>query len=124
MASTAAALTIKSASEVPGATATPETVQSAMADFGADLGDKLALSIANAPSKNAWPIATYTYLLIYMDQTDCVKGKAVLGFIKWALTDPSAEKSARSLDYIPLPDAVKKQVLDKLNKVTCNGKAL
>jgi len=104
--------------------ATTEAVQVAMADFGTDLGDKLALSIANAPSKNAWPIATYTYLLVYMDQTDCVKGKTVVNFIKWALTDPSAEKSARSLDYIPLPDAVRKQVLDKLNKVTCSGKPL
>ena len=103
-------------------TATTESMQAAMADFGTDLGDKLAVSIANAPSKTAYPIASYTYLLLYLDQTDCVKGKTVVNFVKWALTDPNAEKSARALDYIPLPDAVKTQVVNKLNKVTCGGK--
>jgi hypothetical protein len=47
----------------------------------------------------------------------------VVDFVKWALTDPAAEKTAVSLDYVPLPDAVKKAVLDKLTKVTCQGKA-
>ncbi len=97
-------------------------VQAAMADFGTNMGDKLALSIANPPGKDSWPIATYTYLLIYMDQTDCVKGKKVVDFVKWAMTDPAAEKTAVSLDYVPLPDAVKQQVLAKLSKVTCQGK--
>jgi phosphate transport system substrate-binding protein len=100
-----------------------EAVQAAMADYGTNMGDKLALSIANPPGKTSWPIATYTYLLVYMDQTDCVKGKKVVDFVKWALTDPAAEATAKSLDYVPLPDAVKKQVLDKASKVTCQGKA-
>ncbi len=100
-----------------------EAVQAAMADYGTNMGDKLALSIANAPGKASWPIATYTYLLVYMDQTDCVKGKKVVDFVKWALNDTSAETTAKTLDYIPLPDAVKKQVLDKVSKVTCQGKA-
>ncbi len=97
-------------------------VQAAMADYGTNMGDKLALSIANAPGKDSWPIATYTYLLVYMDQTDCNKGKKVVDFVKWALTDPAAEKTAVSLDYVPLPDAVKKAVTDKMGKVTCQGK--
>ncbi len=102
---------------------TIESVQSAMADYGTNMGDKLALSIANAPGKASWPIATYTYLLVYMDQTDCVKGKKVVDFIKWALTDPAAEASAKALDYVPLPSAVKTQVLGKASKVACQGKA-
>ncbi|MCX7839460.1 MAG: phosphate ABC transporter substrate-binding protein PstS [Anaerolineae bacterium] len=102
---------------------TVEAVQSAMADFGTNMGEKLALSIADAPGKNSWPIASYTYLLIYMDQTDCVKGKKVIEFIKWGLSDEGS-KFARELDYIPLPPAVRQAVLDKLNKVTCQGKPL
>ena len=101
--------------------ATPEAVQAAMADFGTNLGDKLALSIANAPGKASWPISTYTYLLIYMDQTDCGKGAKVLSFVKWAFNDGT--KFANELLYVPLPDAVKAQVLAKLAQVTCNGKA-
>lgn len=101
--------------------ATPEAVQAAMADFGNALGDKLTVSIVNAPSKNAYPIATYTYMMIYMNQTDCVKGKAMLDFFKWAMS-PEADKLAVALDYVPLPDAVQKLVEAKLAKVTCQGK--
>jgi len=83
------------------AIASVAAVQAAMSDFGTDLGDKLALSIANAPSKTAWPIATYTYLLIYMDQTDCTKGKTVINFVKWAITDPAAENPRpRSITFL------------------------
>ncbi|MEW5718606.1 MAG: phosphate ABC transporter substrate-binding protein PstS [Chloroflexota bacterium] len=101
--------------------ATPEGVQAAMADFGNDLGDKLTVSIVNAPSKAAYPIATYTYMMVYMDQTDCVQGKAMLDFFKWAMS-PEADKFAVALDYVPLPDAVQKIVETKLSKVTCQGK--
>ncbi len=104
------------------ALASPASVQADMADFGTNMGDKLAISIANGAGKDSWPISTYTYLLIYMNQTDCVKGKKVVDFIKWALTDAGAQKTAASLDYITLADAVSKQVLDKLSKVTCQGK--
>ena len=102
--------------------ATMEGVQAAMADFGNDLGDKLVASIVNAPSKTAYPISTYTYIMIYMDQTDCVKGKAALDFFKWAMS-PDGDKFAAALDYVPLPDAVQKLVEAKLSKVTCQGKS-
>ncbi len=99
---------------------TNDAIQAAMSDFGTDMGDKLALSIANAPGKASWPIATYTYLLLYMDQQDCVKAQKVSAFVKWALSDGT--KAAVELQYIPLPDAVKQQVLAKLGKITCQGK--
>ena len=102
--------------------ANPASVQADMADFGTNMGDKLAISIANGTGKDSWPISTYTYLLVYMDQTDCVKGKKVVDFTKWALTDAAAQKTAQSLDYVTLPDAVTQQVIAKLGKVTCQGK--
>jgi phosphate transport system substrate-binding protein len=98
------------------------SVQSAMADFGTNMGDKLALSIANAPGKDSWPISTYTYLLLYMNQTDCAKAQKVISFVKWAYGDGS--KFATDLLYVTLPDAVKTQVLTKLGQITCNGKPL
>lgn len=100
----------------------PEAVQSAMSDFGQDLGNKLAISIADAPGKGSYPIATYTYLLLYMDQTDCLKANKLVTFVKWALTDGT--KDAVELRYIPLSEAVKTQVLDKVSKITCQGKPL
>ncbi len=100
----------------------PEGVQSAMADFGTNLGDKLAISIVDPPGKGSYPIAGYTYLLLYMDQQDCLKANKIVAFIKWAQSQGT--KDAIALNYIPLPDAVKTQVLDKVNKITCQGKPL
>lgn len=100
----------------------PEAVQSAMSDFGHDLGNKLAISIADAPGKGSYPIATYTYLLLYMDQTDCLKANKIVAFVKWALTEGT--KDAVELRYIPLSDAVKTQVLDQVGRITCQGKPL
>jgi len=59
------------------------------------------VSIVNAPAANAYPIASFTYLLVYETQTDAVKGKKLIDFIKWAIHDGEAD--APALDYGPLP---------------------
>ncbi len=99
-----------------------KTTQNAMADFGGDMPKTLARSIVDAPGKDSWPIAGYTYLLVYMDQQDCAKGAKVVSFIKWGLSD--GVKYATELDYVPLPDNVKQQVLAKLSEITCQGKPI
>lgn len=101
----------------------PETTQSAMDDYGTELGDKLALSITDGPGANSFPIAGYTYLLLYMDQQDCAKAQKLIEFINWAY-GPDGTKDATDLVYVPLPDAVKQQVQDKLALITCQGKPL
>jgi hypothetical protein len=53
--------------------------------------------------------------------TDCTKAQAIVDFIKWAQTDPTAQKAATTLGYSILPDAVRTVVLATLGKVTCNG---
>jgi phosphate transport system substrate-binding protein len=101
----------------------PETTQSAMNDFGTDLGDKLALSIVDGPGAQSYPIAGYTYLLLYTDQQDCVKAQKLVQFMNWAYgTDGT--KDATALAYVPLPDAVKQQVRAKMGQITCQGKPL
>ena len=62
------------------------------------------VSIVNAPAANAYPIASFTYLLVYETQTDAAKGKKLIDFIKWAIHD--GEKDAAALDYGPLPKNV------------------
>ncbi len=103
--------------------ATAKTTQTAMADFAANMPDTLAISIVNAPGKESWPIAGYTYLIIYMDQQDCIRGKAVVDFVKWALGDAAA-KFATDLEYVALPDNVRAQVLAKVGQVTCQGQPI
>ena len=100
-----------------------DSTQSAINDFGTELGDKLALSIVNGPGAGSYPIAGYTYLLMYMDQKDCVKAQKLVDFFHWAL-GPDGTKDATDLSYVPLPDAVKQQVAAKLAQITCQGKPL
>jgi phosphate transport system substrate-binding protein len=100
-----------------------ESTQAAMADFGTQLGDKLALSIVDGPGANSYPIAGYTYLLLYMDQQDCAKAQKIVEFIKWAY-GPDGTKDASALSYVPLPDEVKQQVFAKLDQITCQGAPL
>ncbi len=102
--------------------ASAATTQNAEADFGGEMPDTLARSIVNASGKDSWPIAGYTYLLVYLDQTDCAKGKKLIEFIQWALTDGS--KYAEELEYVPLPDNVRELVFAKLGAITCNGAPL
>jgi len=65
------------------------------------------VSITNAPGKDAYPIATFTYLLIPAKFADPAKGKVMKDFLKWMLTD--GQKEVEALDYAPLP----KDVVDR-----------
>jgi phosphate transport system substrate-binding protein len=117
-------LSIASMVNASGTTVAPsiESTQSAMADFGGDMPETLARSIVNAPGASSWPIAGYTYLLVYMDQTDCAKAQKLVDFIHWGLTDGST--FATELNYVPLPENVRDQVFAKLDQLTCNGAPL
>ncbi len=103
--------------------ATAESVSSAMADFSAQMPDSLARSIVNPSGAKSWPIAGYTYLIVYVDQTDCARATKVVQFVRWALSD-AGSKYASELDYVPLPATLRQQVLDRVSKVTCQGKPL
>jgi phosphate transport system substrate-binding protein len=100
-----------------------ESTQAAMADFGTALGDKLALSIVDGPGKGSYPIAGYTYLLMYMDQQDCAKAQKLVEFLKYAF-GPDGGKSATGLSYVTLPTEIKDQVNARLAQITCQGKPL
>ena len=62
------------------------------------------ISIVNAPGKGAYPISSFTYLLVYETQTNAVKGRKLIDFVRWAIHDGEAE--APKLDYGPLPKNV------------------
>jgi phosphate transport system substrate-binding protein len=62
------------------------------------------VSITNAPGKDAYPIASFTYLLVPIHWQDAVKRNAMVGFIKWMLD--KGEPMVTQLDYAPLPKKV------------------
>ena len=64
------------------------------------------VSITNAPGKGAYPISSFTWILLYEAPKDLARSKAMVDFMKWALSD--GQKFASDLGYAPLPaDVVK-----------------
>jgi phosphate transport system substrate-binding protein len=92
---------------------TLESVTAALAT--ADIPDDFRFSITNAPGKDAYPIAGATWLLVYQRQKDANKGKKLVEFLKWALTD--GEKMAKDLEYAPLPESVQQRVLERIDEI-------
>jgi phosphate transport system substrate-binding protein len=59
------------------------------------------VSITNAPGKDAYPISTFTWLLIPQQSKDPAKGRILADFLNWMLAD--GQKMTTALDYAPLP---------------------
>jgi len=62
------------------------------------------VSITNAQGAGAYPISSFTWLLLYEDPKDKAAGKAMVDFMRWALTD--GQKYAPDLGYASLPPSV------------------
>ncbi|MFL5457934.1 MAG: phosphate ABC transporter substrate-binding protein PstS [Myxococcales bacterium] len=88
----------------------------------AQIPDDYRISITDQPGKDAWPISTFTYLLVYKDMPDAAKGEALLQFLWWAAHD--GQKLASALEYAPLPAPVITKVESTLRKLTVQGKAV
>ncbi len=99
-----------------------DAVTSAAAASVANMPDDLRISITNAAGAQAYPISSYTYILVYKNQKDAAKGKAIVDFLWWGIHD--GERFAKELLYAPLPPDVVKKAETKINSVTANGAAL
>ncbi|HEY6089744.1 MAG TPA: phosphate ABC transporter substrate-binding protein PstS [Gemmatimonadaceae bacterium] len=77
------------------------------------------VSIANAPGKDSYPISSLTWILLYQNQPDKVKGTKLLNFLRWAYKD--GEKTASALDYAPLPAPMVAALQNRLKTVKING---
>jgi phosphate transport system substrate-binding protein len=73
------------------------------------------VSIVNAPGAQSYPISSFTWLLVYQRQPDATKGKKLVDFMRWALSE--GEASAAALDYAPLPASLGAQLMDRLNTI-------
>jgi phosphate transport system substrate-binding protein len=61
-------------------------------------------SIANGKGAKSYPIATYSWVLMYQHQPDKAKGKALVSLMSWMLG--AGQKYAKQLDYVPLPKVI------------------
>ena len=94
---------------------TIESITAAAAGASLPPTSDYRVSIVNAPGANAYPISSFTWLLVYRNPTDTVKARKLNDFLRWALTE--GEQSAAALDYAPLPDALSQRIIARLDSV-------
>ena len=90
-----------------GVTAAAASVKNMPADF--------RVSITNAPGKDAYPISSFTWLLIPAQSKDAAKGKILADFLNWMVDD--GQKMTGELTYAPLPEAVAVKVKAEIKQV-------
>ena len=88
-------------------TAAAASVKSMPADF--------RVSITNAPGKDAYPIASFTWLLIPTPSKNPAKGKIIADFLNWMVDD--GQKMTADLAYAPLPESVVAKVKETTKQV-------
>jgi len=92
-----------------------DTTTAAAAAAVKDMPADFRVSITNAPGANAYPIASFTWMLFYQAPGDKAKAKTMVDFMKWAITD--GQKFTGDLGYAPLPAEVVKLETAALAKI-------
>jgi phosphate transport system substrate-binding protein len=87
--------------------------------FVDEMPDDMGQLLVNAPGADSYPIAGYTFLLVYQDMSDCAKAGRLAEFVQWALSE--GDQYATELLYAPLGASVEQKVLDRLQGLTCEG---
>jgi phosphate transport system substrate-binding protein len=102
--------------------ASVESVTEAAAGAAKEIPADFRISITNAPGKQAFPISSFTYLLIPSQIPDAAKGDAIKGFLQWMLAD--GQKYAAGLFYAPLPKEIVAKEMKQISQVNAqNGPA-
>ncbi len=102
---------------------TPTVDSTSLAATGVSIPADYRVSIVDSPAKGAYPIASFTYILLYKDQPNAAKGKALVDLLWWAIHD--GQKTTTELNYAPLPAPVVKMVEKTLTTdITSGGQPL
>jgi phosphate transport system substrate-binding protein len=91
------------------------SVTAAASGAASNMPDDFRVSITNAPGKTAYPISSFTWLLVPSKFSDASKRDAIKGFVKWMLAD--GQNLTEALSYAKLPKEVVAKELTALNKV-------
>ena len=82
---------------------------------GATVNADLSYDPLWADGEKSYPIAAPTWILVYVDQTDKVKGETTKAFLRYLLTD--GQKEAEAIDYAPLSKSLADKALAQLDKI-------
>jgi phosphate transport system substrate-binding protein len=85
----------------------------AMRALGSDTDFRVSIVDAEGPS--SYPVSSFTWIIIYKNQPDEVKGRKLVEFLRWAITE--GQQAVAGLDYAPLPDDVVAVIQERLSGV-------
>jgi phosphate transport system substrate-binding protein len=97
-----------------------EGISSAAA--GAEMPDDYRVSITNAAGPASYPIAAFTYILVYQDMKNATRAKALVDFLWWAIHE--GQELGPPLHYAKLPPPLVAEVEATLKTLTSGGKPL
>ena len=103
---------------IEGLRAEFEKAAAAAKDMPADF----RVSITNPAGEDAYPIASFTWLLVYKEQRDESKGRSLVKFLHWAIHD--GQRFGPPLHYAPLPQSLVPTIEAKLREIRHDGQAL
>ena len=101
---------------------TPSVASASAAADGVTLPANMLVMITNSSNPTAYPITGFTWLLVYQNQTNQVKGQELVNLLWWILT--RAQTNNNALTYPQLPASAITIAEAQVNSITYNGQAL
>lgn len=98
------------------------STSAAAAGAAKTMPDDFRLTLVDAPGKDSYGICGLTWLLVYKEQKNEAKGKALVAFLKWAVRD--GQKMTTPLLYAPIPTPVAEKVDRAIRQIHHKGKSL
>jgi len=105
---------------VPSLEGVTAAAAGAMKDMGPNTDFRV--SITNSSGAQAYPIASFTWLLVHKTHSDAAKAGALVQFIWWVETE--GQTKAPELGYAPLPKDLRPWIQARLKTVTAGGRAV
>jgi phosphate transport system substrate-binding protein len=97
-----------------------KSVTAAAAGAASNMPSDFRVSIVNAPGHDAYPISSFTWMIVYAHQEDAKKGAAIKKFLSWMLEQ--GQRYASAMNYAPLPPEVVKLEQAQLEKLEVASK--
>ena len=90
---------------------------------GVTVPDDYRVSLTDADGAGAYPIATFTYLLLYKQDGKCSAQQPLANFLWWAYNDSGAQATIKELNYAPLPSSLVSRIDTTLKSLKCDNGA-